>query len=112
VVVTGGSITPAAGYVSFDTAPVIGLLAGVVCYYAVAIKKVTGWDDAPDVWGVYMVSAGLWAPSCSEYLLRKTGIYTVRQVYCRAALGSFFGSALPSLHQRPGRLPSAMRHYG
>jgi len=45
------AITPVAGYVSFSTAPVIGLLAGLVCYYAIAIKKVIGWDDALDVWG-------------------------------------------------------------
>jgi Amt family ammonium transporter len=55
------AITPAAAYVSFDTAPVIGILAGLVCYYAVAIKKVTGWDDALDVWGVHGVGGALGA---------------------------------------------------
>jgi ammonium transporter, Amt family len=64
------AITPAAGYVSFGTAP------------------------------------------AKEYLLRVAGSHTVRQVSCRAALGSFFGSALPSLHPRPGRSPPPMRRYG
>jgi Amt family ammonium transporter len=55
------AITPAAGYVSFGAAPVIGVLAGLVCYYAVAIKKVIGWDDALDVWGVHGVGGALGA---------------------------------------------------
>jgi Amt family ammonium transporter len=55
------AITPAAGYVSFSTAAVIGFLAGLVCYYAVAIKKVAGWDDALDVWGVHGVGGLLGA---------------------------------------------------
>jgi Amt family ammonium transporter len=55
------AITLAAGYVSFSTAAVIGFLAGLVCYYAVAIKKVAGWDDALDVWGVHGVGGLLGA---------------------------------------------------
>jgi len=49
------TITPAAGYVSPATAALIGILAGVVCYYAVALKNHLGWDDALDVWGVHGV---------------------------------------------------------
>jgi Amt family ammonium transporter len=49
------TITPAAGYVSPATAALIGVLAGVVCYYAVALKNKLGWDDALDVWGVHGV---------------------------------------------------------
>jgi Amt family ammonium transporter len=49
------TITPAAGYVSPTTACLIGLIAGVVCYYAVALKNKLGWDDALDVWGVHGV---------------------------------------------------------
>ncbi len=49
------TITPAAGYVSLSTAAIIGILAGVVCYYAVALKNKLGWDDALDVWGVHGV---------------------------------------------------------
>ena len=54
-------LTPAAGYVSFGIASVIGFSAGLVCYYAVAIKKVFGWDDALDVWGVHGVGGVLGA---------------------------------------------------
>jgi Amt family ammonium transporter len=55
------AITPAAGYVSFGVASAIGSSAGLVCYYAVAIKKVFGWDDALDVWGVHGVGGVLGA---------------------------------------------------
>ncbi len=49
------TITPAAGYVSPASAAMIGLIAGVVCYYAVALKNKLRWDDALDVWGVHGV---------------------------------------------------------
>lgn len=49
------TITPAAGYVSPATACLIGVIAGVVCFYAVALKNKLGWDDALDVWGVHGV---------------------------------------------------------
>jgi len=49
------TITPAAGFVSPAAAALIGLIAGVVCFYAVALKNRLGWDDALDVWGVHGV---------------------------------------------------------
>ena len=49
------TITPAAGYVSPTTACLIGVIAGVACFYAVALKNKLGWDDALDVWGVHGV---------------------------------------------------------
>ncbi|MGV8017865.1 MAG: ammonium transporter [Ignavibacteria bacterium] len=49
------TITPAAGFVSTKSAVVIGILAGVVCYFAVALKNKLGVDDALDVWGVHGV---------------------------------------------------------
>jgi Amt family ammonium transporter len=53
------TITPAAGYVSTRSAVVIGIAAGVVCYYAVGLKNKRQWDDALDVWGVHGVGGGL-----------------------------------------------------
>lgn len=53
------TITPAAGYVSPVTAIVIGIAAGIVCYFAVALKNRLGWDDALDVWGVHGVGGCL-----------------------------------------------------
>jgi Amt family ammonium transporter len=53
------TITPAAGFVSPIAAVVIGLVAGVVCYGAVALKNRLRWDDALDVWGVHGVGGFL-----------------------------------------------------
>ncbi|MBI5404020.1 MAG: ammonium transporter [Ignavibacteriae bacterium] len=49
------TITPAAGFVTTKSAVVIGILAGAICYFAVALKNKMGWDDALDVWGVHGV---------------------------------------------------------
>jgi ammonium transporter, Amt family len=49
------TITPAAGYVSPTTAVIIGVVAGIVCYYAVALKNKLNLDDSLDVWGVHGV---------------------------------------------------------
>ncbi len=75
------TITPAAGYVSLSTAALIGILSGVICYYAVALKNRLGWDDALDVWGVHGVGGFIgviflgifaskaWNPAGSDGLL-------------------------------------------
>jgi Amt family ammonium transporter len=53
------TITPAAGFVSPSTACLIGIIAGIVCFYAVALKNKLKWDDALDVWGVHGVGGFL-----------------------------------------------------
>jgi ammonium transporter, Amt family len=53
------AVTPAAGYVTTGSAVVIGLLASVVCYFAVGLKNRLGWDDDLDVWGVHGVGGVL-----------------------------------------------------
>lgn len=49
------TVTPAAGFVSPTSAVIIGIISGVVCFYAVALKNKMKWDDALDVWGVHGV---------------------------------------------------------
>ncbi len=49
------AVTPAAGYVSGMAPIFIGLIAGVVCCYAVKLKTKAGYDDALDVVGVHFV---------------------------------------------------------
>lgn len=49
------TITPCAGFVTVNTAVIIGCAAGVVCYLAVSLKNRMKWDDALDVWGVHGV---------------------------------------------------------
>jgi Amt family ammonium transporter len=56
-----GSITPAAGFVSPGAALVIGLVAGVICFYGVRLKFKAGYDDSLDVVGVHGVG-GIWGP--------------------------------------------------
>ena len=47
------TITPAAGYVTIQSAVLIGIVAGIGCYLAVKFKEKQEWDDALDVWGVH-----------------------------------------------------------
>ena len=48
------AITPAAGFVQPMSAIVIGLVAGIVCYFMVAkVKQSFGYDDALDAFGVH-----------------------------------------------------------
>jgi Amt family ammonium transporter len=74
------TITPAAGYVAPPVAALIGILAGLICYYAVALKNKLAWDDALDVWGVHgvggligviflgMFGSKLWNPNGADGL--------------------------------------------
>ncbi|HCY76671.1 MAG: ammonium transporter [Ignavibacterium sp.] len=53
------TITPAAGFVTVQYAAVIGIIAGIVCYFAVSLKNKMHWDDALDVWGVHGVGGSI-----------------------------------------------------
>ena len=56
------AITPASGFVDPVGALFIGLAAGVVCYIsAVWMKKLFGYDDSLDAWGVHGVGGALGA---------------------------------------------------
>jgi ammonium transporter, Amt family len=55
-------ITPGAGYVTVSSAVIIGVLAGIIPYFAVAyLKKLLGYDDALDTFGVHGVGGTLGA---------------------------------------------------
>jgi Amt family ammonium transporter len=77
------TVTPAAGYVSPTTAVIIGLVAGVVCYYAVEMKNRMHWDDALDVWGVHGVGGALG--------IIMLGIFANRQFNPAGADGLLYG---------------------
>jgi Amt family ammonium transporter len=53
------TITPCAGYVPIWASPIIGIVAGLVCYYAINLKNKMKWDDALDVWGVHGIGGFL-----------------------------------------------------
>jgi len=50
------AITPASGYVGPTAAVVIGLLAGIICFFsATSLKHAFGYDDSLDAFGVHCV---------------------------------------------------------
>jgi len=85
------TITPAAGFVTTEAAMIIGCLAGIVCYYAVALKNRLGWDDALDVWGVHGVG-GILGVIC-------LGVFGTVAVNSSGANGLIFGGTTFFLKQ-------------
>jgi ammonium transporter, Amt family len=80
------AITPASGYVNATAAIIIGLGAGVICYWAVQLRtKFTRIDDALDVWGVHGIG-GTWGALA-------TGLFASLAVNADAANGLFYGDA-------------------
>ena len=55
------AITPACGYVALWSSPIIGLAAGIVCYWGAQIKTIFGYDDALDAFGVHAIGGFLGA---------------------------------------------------
>ncbi len=49
------AITPASGFVSPVGALIIGMVAGIACYWAVAAKSMLGYDDSLDAFGIHGV---------------------------------------------------------
>jgi len=48
------AITPASGFVDPTGALIIGIAAGIACFWAAtSLKKMIGYDDSLDVWGVH-----------------------------------------------------------
>jgi len=67
------AITPASGFVKPMPAILIGVAAGVICYLMVAkVKKIFGYDDALDAFGVHGIGGTLGA------LL--TGVFATKEV--------------------------------
>ena len=78
------TITPAASYVTLSSAVLIGIIAGLVCYFAVALKNKLKWDDALDVWGVHGVGGIL-----GVILL---GVFATTSVNAAGAEGWLYGN--------------------
>lgn len=53
------AITPAAGFVSPQSAMFLGLTAGAVCYGGIFLKRIFKFDDALDVVGIHGIG-GIW----------------------------------------------------
>jgi Amt family ammonium transporter len=79
-------ITPASGYVQPMPALLLGIAAGVVCYYACSTIKATfGYDDSLDAFGVHGVGGTLGA------LL--TGIFATKHVNPAYADGLYYDAS-------------------
>ena len=85
------AITPAAGYVNITGSIIIGILAGGVCYLAVAFKNRMGLDDALDVWGVHGIGGVL---GCIA-----TGLFATTAWNPDGANGLFFGGTTFFLYE-------------
>ncbi|MFZ1518857.1 MAG: ammonium transporter [Ignavibacteriaceae bacterium] len=76
------TITPAAGFVTVQSAAIIGIVAGIICYFAVSLKNKMQWDDALDVWGVHGVGGsigvillGLFATNAVNPMVTTNGLF-------------------------------------
>jgi Amt family ammonium transporter len=79
------TITPCAGFIPVWASPIIGTVAGLVCYGAVQFKNRMKWDDALDVWGVHGMGGVL-----GTILL---GVFASSAVNKSGADGLIFGGA-------------------
>jgi Amt family ammonium transporter len=82
------AVTPASGFVDFQGSLIIGLVAGVLCFWGCGLKYRFGFDDSLDVFGVHCVGGIVGA------LL--TGLLAVKEV------GSVDGSFTQLLAQCEG----------
>ena len=55
------AVTPASGFVYVWGGALIGIAAGIVCYFAVQVKSLMGYDDSLDAFGVHGIGGFLGA---------------------------------------------------
>lgn len=77
-------ITPACGFVGLTAALIIGIVAGVLCYFAIVMKTKLGYDDSLDVVGIHGVG-GAWGALA-------TGLFADKAINAAGANGLFFGN--------------------
>jgi ammonium transporter, Amt family len=78
------AITPASGYVDASAAILIGMGAGVCCYWAIQLTRRLKVDDALDVFGVHGIG-GTWGAIA-------TGLFASTTINSAAADGLLFGN--------------------
>ena len=79
------AITPASGFVGPLSGLLIGLGAGVLCYYGVNVKNKFGFDDSLDAVGIHGVGGMFGALA--------TGLFASKAINPAGADGLFFGNA-------------------
>jgi Amt family ammonium transporter len=83
------AITPASGYVDAVPAMIIGLSAGIACYFGIKLKDRLKLDDALDVVGIHGVGGTLGA--------LMTGIFASTAVNAAGANGLLYGGGFALL---------------
>ncbi len=91
------AITPACGFVNTGGSIVIGLMSGVVCYFAIQLKHKLGYDDALDVVGVHgvgglfgAIATGALGDAAINPLVTGTAMERVmKQLVAVGAVGAF-----------------------
>jgi Amt family ammonium transporter len=78
------TVTPAAGFVGPFSAALIGIIAGIACYFGIRLKGKLGYDDSLDVVGIHGVG-GVIGLLC-------TGLFATTEVNPNGANGLFFGN--------------------
>ncbi len=79
------TITPASGFVTVNSALIIGMLASILCFIGVAvIKPKFGYDDSLDAFGVHGIG-GIFGTLA-------TGLFASRAVNAAGADGLFLGN--------------------
>ncbi len=98
------AITPGAGYVSGASPVIIGIIAGIICCYAVRLKTRAGYDDALDVVGVHFVGGlvgsllvGLFANP--DFFLKATDVNAPAASFFSGE-GLFYGGGLRLLGEQ------------
>ncbi len=79
------TVTPAAGFVGPLSAALIGIIAGIACYFGIRLKGKLGYDDSLDVVGIHGVG-GVIGLLC-------VGLFATTEVNPNGANGLFFGNA-------------------
>ena len=83
------AITPACAFIAPWAAILLGLLAGVLCCYAIGLKHKLGFDDSLDVVGVHLVGGAFGAVSL--------GFLAVYPQVAGQRKGLFYGGGLHQL---------------
>jgi ammonium transporter, Amt family len=102
------AVTPAAGYVDPTGAIIIGIAAGVVCFFAAtSVKKALGYDDSLDAFGVHGVGGLLGAVLTGVFAKMSVsnsegGFAAVLKADPAATLGVLEGNAAQFLIQVKG----------
>lgn len=89
------TITPASGFVSPFSAIIIGIMAAIICYIAVAVIKLKfTYDDSLDAFGVHGVGGAIGTFA--------TGLFAQKLINPAGSNGLFFGNASQAMVQSIG----------